>query len=561
MNKIDKKITQIMQNNYIMCAFFLIIGILISVIYRYEILSDFNNYHYYLPWAFFHNRTFENIAVAMENSYHNPLIEIPAYFIVNKFNDTPVILHIYQSIYWGLLLFVFYRLCFLIFGTKTIKSKTQIILSVILASTGFAFLTQNGTSSNEIPVSLCVLTGLYLLYREIFVLKTERTKIFFIAGFIVGGALGLKLTIITYCISLGLTLLLFWKQLKTPIRTISFFALGGFCGFMLTYGWWGVILYKEFNNPIFPYLNNIFKSDFYSEEFLSYSSFYEKRPIDYLIFPFLASFQKDVRITAEPYMLDARWALGYILLIIYTIGALCCKKFISNIKKYPQIAFLVIFSIISYLIWLKMFAIIRYAVPFEMLISVFIVLSFFKIIPKSLVGVSIYASSGIILLFVLFSGLPYTSWGNRLGSEKIIESEKIKLPENSMIIAISPNVGLAITQILEDNPNVKIANETSSFTIPGRALHKKITEYKESSDYIAYILALKTQKYKFDNKTPVSAIKNDNLPEVFSNLQFIIKSELGVENFYCQSIMNNFGYNHIFLCIDKKDKNSIFTKE
>ena len=68
MNKIDKKITQIMQNNYIMCAFFLIIGILISVIYRYEILSDFNNYHYYLPWAFFHNRTFENIAVAMENS-------------------------------------------------------------------------------------------------------------------------------------------------------------------------------------------------------------------------------------------------------------------------------------------------------------------------------------------------------------------------------------------------------------------------------------------------------------------------------------------------------------
>lgn len=555
MNKLQKLFYFILKNNILMLLFFCAVGIFLSLYFRYEMISDFNNYHYYLPWAFFNDRTFTDIALAMENSYHNPLVDMPYYFLVEYFNDNLTVYYTYTGLFFGILIFVFYKLCRLIFKPE---QKIELLLTLIIAVTGFATLTQVGTCSNEILVSSGIMAGLYLVYKELFVLQSERGKIFAVAGYIMGVMLGLKLTAVIYCVASGCTLILFYKKLQTPVKTIGLFALGGFFGFLTVNGWWMFILYEHFGNPLFPYLNNIFKSPYYADKFLTYSDFYEKEAADYFLFPYKASFQISDQVTSEAEMLDVRLALGYTLLWITLIFGIFKKNLLALIKQHQNIVFLVVFSVISYALWLQIFSIIRYAIPFEMLIAVFIVLYFSAIRPQDLVKFALWASCCIILFFILLSGLPYASWGNRLGETKLVYDNNIKLPENSLLISLSPRTGLAATQIVKNNPDVKLANETSKFSVEGTKLHDTIEEYKRNSKYKAFLINLKSPVAEFDRYTPVNIIKGDNLEEIFENLQFIIKTELKPENFYCKDVGEGHSVIKTFLCIDKKDKDSIF---
>lgn len=556
MKNIVKYIDLILKNNVLMFVLFCIIAIAISLHLRYEVISDFNNYHYYLPWAFFHDRSFTDIALAMENSYHNPLIDMQYYFLVKYFNDNLTVFYVYIGIYYGILVFVFYKLCRLILEPK---QKIELLLTMIIAMTGFATLSQVGTSSNEIIVSIGVMISLYLVYKELFVLGKERWQIFIGTGFLLGLMLGLKLTIIVYCVALGGTLILFYGKLQTPVKTIGLFTLGGLLGFLVIDGWWMLVLYEHFGNPFFPYFNNVFKSPYYAEQFLTYKDFYKKTLSDYFLFPYKASFQLSERITSESPMLDVRLALGYTLLWIAIITSLFKRNLSTVIKRHKNIVFLIIFSVISYALWLQIFSIIRYAIPFEMLIALFIVLYFATIRPKDLIKFALWGSGCIILFFMLMSGLPYASWGNRLGETKLVYENNVKLPDNSLLISLSPSTGLAATQIVKNNPDVKLVNETSNLTIEGKKLHDIIDVYKKNSSYIAYLVSLKSPVREFDRYTPTDMIKGDNLDEVFENLQFIIKTELKPEHFYCRDISNSlYSFMKTFLCIDKRDKDSIF---
>ena len=82
MPKFSRCLDFILSHNLIMATLFVLIGITISLCLRYEIIIDLYNYHYFVPWAFLHHRTFTDIALAAENSYHNPLIDIPIYLLV-----------------------------------------------------------------------------------------------------------------------------------------------------------------------------------------------------------------------------------------------------------------------------------------------------------------------------------------------------------------------------------------------------------------------------------------------------------------------------------------------
>lgn len=558
MNKILKFIDFILKNNILMLLFFCIIAVSISLHFRYEIISDFSNYHYYLPWAFFNDRTFTDIALAMENSYHNPLADMPYYFLVKYFNDNPTVFYIYTGMYYGILIFIFYKLCRLVFKPE---QKTELLLTMIIAMTGFATLSQIGTSSNEILVCSGIMAGLYLLYKELFVLQKERGYILFISGGIMGMMLGLKLTVIVYCVAAGCTLILFYKILQTPVKTIVIFALGGLTGFLIVNGWWMYILYEHFGNPLFPYLNNVFKSPYYAEKFLTYSDFYEKEAADYFLFPYKASFQLNNQVTSETEMLDVRLALGYTILLATIIVGIFKRNLISIIKQHQNIVFLVVFSVISYALWLQIFSIIRYAIPFEMLIALFIVLYFSALRPNDLIKFALWASGCIILFFMLLSGLPYSSWGNRIGDAKLVYDNKIHLPEKSLLISLSPGTGLAATQIVKNNPDVKLANETSKLSVEGTKLHDTIEEYKKNSKYKAYLVNLKSPVAEFDRYTPINTIKGDNLEEIFENLQFIIKTELKPEYFYCKDISKSHFLLKTFLCIDKRDKDAVFPPE
>lgn len=103
---------------------------------------------------------------------------------------------------------------------------------MLIGSTGWATFMQIGTSTNEEAMALLVLLSFYLLLKEIFVSKSGRWQVYFGSGFILGSAMGLKLTVVIYCISTGLSLILFYKEIvKTRgiFRCLSWEEYLAFC--------------------------------------------------------------------------------------------------------------------------------------------------------------------------------------------------------------------------------------------------------------------------------------------------------------------------------------------
>ena len=193
-----------------------------------------------------------------------------------------------------------------------------------------------------------------------------------------------------------------------------------------------------------------------------------------------------------------------------------------------------------------------------MLIALFIVLYFSALRPKGLIKFALWASGCIILFFMLLSGLPYTSWGNRLDETQLVYENNVKLPENTLLISLSAGTGLAATKIIKNNPSVKLANENSNLTQKGSKLYEFIEKYKEDSLYKAYLVRLVSSAKEFDQYT---TIVSDNQEEIIDNLQFIEKMDLAPEDFYCKDISNRIhSYIMLFLCIDKKDKEKIFSE-
>ena len=106
---VKKYILKFAQNNLIMFLFLVGIGSYICSITQFSFGWDFVNYHYYNAFAFFNNRLNYDIVPSSVNTFLNPLIELPFYLILQYFNGAPRIAFALQGVWFGLLLFAFYK--------------------------------------------------------------------------------------------------------------------------------------------------------------------------------------------------------------------------------------------------------------------------------------------------------------------------------------------------------------------------------------------------------------------------------------------------------------------
>ncbi len=236
---------------------FVITGGFICAINLFDFGWDFVNYHYYNPFAFLNDRMNYDILPAAVNTFFNPLIDIPYYFMLQYLKQSPIILFGIQGIWYGLLLFVFYKFSGLLFDTKTLKGKLLTILSVLIAATGQAVWFQAGSTTNEIQVGFCVFTALYFIFKMVKYPEQQKGYTYLLTGLLLGLILGLKPTCIYICVGTGMALIGCFQYLKHPFRFITLFAIGGLVGFLITNGWWMYRMWNLYDNPFFPFLNLI----------------------------------------------------------------------------------------------------------------------------------------------------------------------------------------------------------------------------------------------------------------------------------------------------------------
>ena len=414
---------RIFHSQYLYFFLFLFGGGLLSMQLRYELSWDFANYHYFNAWAFVKDRVGYDFLVAGINTYFNPLIDVPLYYLIEYFNDAPGFIFFMQGLWAGAVAFVFYKFLRLFFDFSGWRGRVSVILVWLIGITSWPFFMQIGSSTNEIQSSLLIMCGFYLLFKELLSAGSQRLKFFAAAGLLLGAAMGLKLTAVTYCISSGMALIACSRFLDRPVKTIVVFACCGLLGFLLLNGFWMLKLWDLYGNPFFPFLNGIFHSDYYAFENYRDENYLPQAWWGYFFHPLYMAFVNEVY-EGNMLIVDIREGLVFFMLLVSFLVWL--QKGIRSGKLQPvgrSQAVLLIFFVCSYTVWLALFCIYRYAIPLNFMGAVIIVRWFWHFEPQGEIRRIIYFSLFNIVLFSLLSTPYYSDVWSRHNSNATFKPE------------------------------------------------------------------------------------------------------------------------------------------
>jgi hypothetical protein len=327
---------------------------------------DLRNYHFWSAHAMLHGTTFAHVGPGQVQSWTNPLVYLPAYFVIGNLGTFAgsLVMGAWAGIN-GLLL---YLLTMKILRGGSPRRRLTLALAVTACGiSGAVFLGQVGTSMADPLCSMLILSGLLALYYE-------TPYRFFLSALLVGAAVGLKLTCASYAIGLALALLAGWRSWGlTPTRYAGF-ALGGLLGAALTAGYWSVLLYQETGNPLFPYYNALFRSPFF--EPMNYVD-YRHLPqsiLHGLSYPFQWLIGRYP--SAESPFRDARFAFVFVAVPL-TLGAALLGRSRPPAERAVadrDFRFILAFFAVSFAVWMMVWSINRYQTVLELLTGLVLLL-------------------------------------------------------------------------------------------------------------------------------------------------------------------------------------------
>jgi hypothetical protein len=164
--------------------------------------------------------------------------------------------------------------------------------------------------------------------------------------------------------------------------------------------WWNLYLALDWGNPVFPFLNNIFKSPYYQEEYWRDNRWVFESPIDFL--SFLIGSAAGTSQTSELGFSDARFLLAFLL------AGVAMVFFFRRIQMPRELSGMLVFFSLGFLVWALVFAYQRYFVPGELLMGL-VVWILFSFVLKSTRDSTVALIAAVALSALLLS-IP--NWGH-----------------------------------------------------------------------------------------------------------------------------------------------------
>jgi hypothetical protein len=335
---------------------------------------DLFNYHYYNGFSAMTNRLNWDIAPAMRQSYFNPVLDLPTYWLISRFGTGAFTLA--AAAVQALLIPVVWLLTYAVCGHLPGKRR-QIAcgLLTLIAVVSPINLLELGTSYGDNTTALLILLSLLLVIApQTHGVQPTLGRVF-AAGLLCGVAAGLKLTNMPYCLGLA-AVALYWVILppagchrQSELRRALVLGAGLGFGIMASYGPWGWYLFSMTGNPFFPQFNHIFQSDWAPAVNFVDASFKADNFTGMLLFPFVkTSVFGNVNYLG---LFDLRIAMVLILAITVAFS-LAVKKLAglsASVSRQDRLVFatVILFFLASYAAWLGIFSINRYAVVLEIL--------------------------------------------------------------------------------------------------------------------------------------------------------------------------------------------------
>lgn len=342
---------------------------IIAVSLGEDVNWDLRNYHYYIGYAFLNISPIQDFFAAGIQSYLNPLPDVMNYFMIKHL--PPKLTGFLLGAVQGLNLYFLWAMTLMLISSVTSFFYRMIALVAIPA---LGLLCANvigeiGATFNDLMLANWVLLSQWLVG---FALKEDldlRKKAIYIllAGFSLGIGIGLKLTLALYFIG-SLIALMTLRHSLAQFKNLLLFTLGCALGFLLANGYWMAVLWKFFHNPIFPYYNHIFKSSYYYAVNIVDARYFPHNLLQTLFYPFYFSWQNCLTNDAPSH--DFRLPVIYSLLIIYCVKILITNKKYSehyNLFQREYTQYLIVFFVVSYVVWQYQFSIQRYLMVLDIL--------------------------------------------------------------------------------------------------------------------------------------------------------------------------------------------------
>lgn len=326
---------------------------------------DFRNYHWYIPYAFLNGREGFDMIVAHQATYYNPFQDIPFYVLATH---TPAWFALFTlGMVQGTNVVPLYLLGRLSLRLEEYKLGAAAL--ALLGQTGGLGLNMFGTTYHDNTMSIVILSSIVILVAQREVLKAgplgKTAGISALAGFLVGATVGLKLPELPFALGFAAALVALGGDWRHQTARLVAGGLGGLLGVVALMGYWTIHLEALTGNPLFPYFNDVFKSP------LALPAPYRDMrflPTHFWIaaaFPIL--FTLNWAIADDIPFRDIRVMLAYVTVIVAVIVWLAGRRSKDPLVIPEAARPILAFAAISYLVWLKLFAIYRYIVILEML--------------------------------------------------------------------------------------------------------------------------------------------------------------------------------------------------
>jgi hypothetical protein len=243
----------------------------------------------------------------------------------------------------------------------------------------------------------------------------------------------LKYTSAIYAPGLGAIALLVALRRRT-IGGLLLFGVGALLGFLAVAGHHMITLWRDFGNPTFPYLNQIFQSPYWEPEAIRDARFLPQNFWQLITYPFYWT-TVDTYIVTEPAFRDWRAAIAYVAttagFVAFTV------RYVRSGYRHPHppnrtcdLDLVFVFVVLSYFCWALGFGYYRYAIPLEMLTGVVTVGALIWMFADRRLRVV----AAISALLLAASTTVYFDWGRGRYGDRYVDVRVPPLPANSVVL-------------------------------------------------------------------------------------------------------------------------------
>jgi len=298
---------------YMACT---VLAVVTNYLLGKDMASDALSYHIYAGFSAVNDRFAHDYFAAGPQSYFNPYIYAPFYLLIGSGLSSLEISSV-LAITHSVMLWLTYELAVSVCPSGDRRERLKFgLCAIAFALVNPILLQQIGSTFADITTGELVLAGWLLLALAI---RTPSAARVIGAGLLCGVATGLKLTNAVYAIA-GFVILTMlplapWKRIRQGLA----YGISMGLGFLVIAAPWSYRLERRFGNPLFPMLNNVFRSPEFTTETGRATRFIPDSFAEALWRPF-AMIDPVTMVHEEARVPDPRYAVMLMLL-----GALLCR--------------------------------------------------------------------------------------------------------------------------------------------------------------------------------------------------------------------------------------------